>query len=231
MEEYKSLHSYSVRIDLSHNATNLKWILDNLEPDKYLLGLEIKPDSGCPHYQGNLFYKEKLEKRHLDKYKLRIRRNPNLLKNLKKGTKKQQQFSFTIARDPTQLLSYCNKQEEGKDGIVTNFKKSTIVLIPEWIDKKTLKKELQKTKKKALTEFKESLFKDEGVVNPAAFLNKMIDKYLEIYNSVPRYNTQLVWIYNFTNCEELKQSLRAKMSHGLNQFLNEGQEYYYNDYN
>ncbi len=218
MEEFNTLHAYSVRIDLSHNQVNFNWILSSMEPDFYIIGWEHK-ENGIPHFQGCLFYKKKLEKRHLDKYKLRIKRNKNLLLN--PTADKQNQYAFKIARDKIRLASYCNKMsqaknaEKGTTNISTNLKKSTIEKIPEWIDKKTLKKALAKTKKKALEDYQLHLVKDLEIINPTSFHTKMIEKYVELYNSVPRYNTQIIWLYNFTNNPQLKSHLIGKMSCGL----------------
>lgn len=194
------MYAYSLRLDTSSN--NIPFFKELLGFNKYLFGQEFKNKDGQFHLQGIVFYDKKLEKKHHDKLKKRISRVDK--KYLKKSTKEYKAWSFTQGRKKV-LLSYCMKDNDW----ITNLEEKTL--------KKALKgvKEWEKradsaTKKKTLDKVREKLKKEHSC--PFKFNDTMIDAYFSVYGNMPRRNTQINWIYDFSTNQSFRKKIRSMVN-------------------
>ncbi len=206
--EFMNMYAYQLRLDTSSN--NISFFKELLGFNKYLFGQEYKSNEknlkkgtkGTFHLQGIVFYDKKLEKKHHDKLKKRISRVDE--KYLKKSTKVYKAWSFTQGRKKV-LLSYCMKDNDWVTNLEEKTLKKALKGIKEW--KKNPDKS---TKKKDLLEVQEKFKKKHSC--PFKFNDAMIDAYFVVYNNMPRRNTQINWLYEFSTNEAFKKKIRTMVN-------------------
>ena len=138
---FPGYYSYSLRIDTTTSFPTA--VVDKLAalmpPDYYFFGHEIGDHTEKPHFQGVVWYKEKVTQKQIVSVRNNLRRycQDNLEKP--QGSKKWQPVSFTVARRNT-LASYCTKEHAAR---TTNLTKEHIAMIPAWKTEKEFKKEKQ----------------------------------------------------------------------------------------
>lgn len=205
--EFINMYAYSLRLDTS--SDNISFFKELLGFNKYLFGKEYKKSKnlekgtkGTFHLQGIVFYDKKLEKKHHDKLKKRISRVEE--KYLKKSTKTLKSWSFVQGRKKV-LLSYCMKDKDWITNLEEKTLKKALQGIKEW-----KKNPDSGTKKKELLELQEKLKKKHSC--PFQFNDNMIDAYFSIYNNMPRRNTQINWIYDFSTNQAFKKKIRSMVN-------------------
>ncbi len=197
--EFINMYAYSLRLDTSQ--CNIPYFKELLCFQKYLFGNEKKAD-GTQHLQGIVFFTKKLEKKHHDKLKKRISRVDE--KYLKKSTKEYKAWSFVQGRKKV-LLSYCMKDRDWVTNLSQQTLKKALMGIKEWKIRPDTA-----TKKKELLIVQEKLKKEHSC--PFKFNDAMIDAYFKIYHNMPRRNTQINWLYDFSTNPPFKKLLRNKIS-------------------
>lgn len=110
-----------------------------MPPDYYFFGHEIGNHTQKPHFQGVVWYKEKVTQKQVVLVRNNLRRycQDNLEKP--QGTLKWQPVSFTLTRSNT-LASYCTKENAAK---TTNLTDEHIAMIPAWKTAKQFKQDKQ----------------------------------------------------------------------------------------
>jgi len=201
------MYAYSLRLDTSSN--NISFFKELLGFDKYLFGKEYKKEKnvekgtkGIFHLQGIVFYNKKLEKKHHDKLKKRIGRVDE--KYLKKSTKNYKAWSFVQGRKKV-LLSYCMKENDWLTNLTEETLKKALKGIKAWENRPDTA-----TKKKDLLEVQQKLKKKHSC--PFQFNDNMIDAYFSIYHNMPRRNTQINWIYDFSTNQAFKKKIRSMVN-------------------
>lgn len=174
----KSHYAYQVRLDLSHNSLSEQIIqawMDKFNVSHYLFGREFKPSNSIPHYQGIVWFENKL----LDK-QMTTARNWFRNKTIKTDGNGH---SFTSARKVANLGKYCKK-----DGnYYTSLSSQQVESLGNWDTKNALK--LQKSEKL------EKMVKNH-IPTPISFYKFLIefDKiYWTIFDTNPTRNMVLKW--------------------------------------
>lgn len=172
----KTHYAYQVRLDLSHNTMSEilidKW-LSKFGISAYLFGREFKATNKIPHYQGIVWFEQKLSDREATKVR-------NWWRN-KTIRSEGNGHSFTSARKVMSLGQYCKK-----DGnYYTSLSSPQVESLGNWDTKQAHK--LQKQEKL------EKMLKNHipTPLNFVQFLMKFDRIYWEVYDNNPTRNMVL----------------------------------------
>lgn len=207
----KSHFAYQCRVDLSHNPVSEEilssWI-GHFGVSSYLFGKEFK-SSGIPHYQGIVWFEQKLSQTKMCNVRNWFRNK--VLKSAGNG------HSFTSARKITSLARYCKK--DGK--YWTNLSAHQQESLGNWNTKNALKLE----KKEKL----ENLIKI-NMVSPMSFfqfLKKFDDIYWHVYDTNPTKNVCLKYA---RKTKSLSKTDYYRMIGLISDYKNESLDYLEDEY-
>lgn len=177
---FPGYEAYSLRIDTTTQFP--PEVIDRytavMPPEYYFFGHEIGDHTQKPHYQGIVWYKQKLTQKQI----VLVRNN---LKNYchdklcqPEGNKKWQPVSFKIARKNT-LASYCTKEGAAR---TTNLTDDQMSQIPKWKSEEEFKQELSDK----LDSLVVKSIKTYNITSYSEFVGMYADKYFDVYG---KYST------------------------------------------